>query len=141
MNKVVLIGRMTRDPELSHTPSGVACCRFTLAVNRNFRNANGENEADFINIQTWRGAAENCAKYLRKGDRVGIVGRLQITNTEGKDGVKRYYVDVVAEEVEFLSERKQDAEQPVSPQPPKPAPKPEQTRMGMLMPAPDDLPF
>lgn len=134
MNKVVLIGRLTRDPELSHTSSGVACCRFTLAVNRSYRNANGETEADFINIQVWRAAAENCAKYVRKGDRVGIVGRLQITNAEGKDGVKRYYVDVVAEEVEFLADRKQETASP--------PPKAEQTRMGNLTPADDlDLPF
>ena len=135
MNKVVLIGRLTRDPELSHTSSGVACCRFTLAVNRSYRNANGETEADFINIQVWRAAAENCAKYVRKGDRVGIVGRLQITNAEGKDGVKRYYTDVVADEVEFLADRKQENS-------PSPQPKAEQTRMGNLTPADDlDLPF
>lgn len=134
MNKVVLIGRLTRDPELSHTSSGVACCRFTLAVNRSYRNANGETEADFINIQVWRAAAENCAKYVRKGDRVGIVGRLQITNAEGKDGLKRYYTDIVADEVEFLADRKQETASP--------PPKAEQTRMGNLTPADDlDLPF
>lgn len=134
MNKVILIGNMTRDPELRTTRSGTSVCSFTIAVNRNYTDANGERQADFIGIQTWRGLAESCAQYLTKGRKVAVAGSLQSRTYDDKDGNKRTVLDVVADEVEFLSERKQDAAQPAPP-------KPEQTRMGMLTPAPDDLPF
>ena len=77
MNKVILIGNLTKDPELATTNSGISVCRFTLAVTRNFANAEGEREADFLDIIVWRGQAENCHKYLKKGSKCGVVGVLQ----------------------------------------------------------------
>ncbi len=103
MNKVYLIGNLTRDPELSETTSGVAFCRFAIAVNRTFVNADGNREADFFNITVWRGQAENCGKFLKKGSKVAIVGSLQNRTYEDKEGVKRTVTDIVANEVEFLS--------------------------------------
>jgi len=101
LNRVVLIGRLTKDPDLRYTTSGVPVTRFTLAVNRNFTNSQGEREADFIPIQTWRGTAENCAKYLSKGRMVAVAGRIQ-TGSYEQDGQRRYTWEVVADEVRFL---------------------------------------
>lgn len=101
LNKVALIGRLTKDPELRYTTSGVPATRFTLAVNRNFTNSQGEREADFIPIQVWRGVAENCAKYLKKGRLVAVSGRIQTRSYE-QDGQRRYTWEVVADEVQFL---------------------------------------
>ncbi len=117
MNKVFLIGRLTRDPELSATPSGVSVCKFGLAVNRNFTNADGEREADFFNITAWRALAENCSKYLTKGKKICVVGNIQVRNYEDRDGNKRTSVDIVAEDVEFLSPK--DEDEPETPQKPK----------------------
>ena len=103
MNKVYLIGNLTRDPELSETTSGVAFCRFAIAVNRTFVNQEGTREADFFNITVWRAQAENCGKFLKKGSKVAIVGSLQNRTYEDKEGVKRTVTDIVANEVEFLS--------------------------------------
>lgn len=105
MNKVILIGNLTRDPELSTTASGVNYCRFSLAIQRRFPNAEGEREADFINIVVWRGQAENCHKYLKKGSKACVVGNLQTRSYDGQDGTKKYAFEVVAEEVEFLGSR------------------------------------
>ncbi len=105
MNKVILVGNLTRDPELSETPNGLAVCRFAIAVSRDYANSDGNRETDFFNITVWRGRAENCGKYLKKGSKVAIVGRLQTRSYEDKDGVKRNVTDVVADEVEFLSPR------------------------------------
>lgn len=105
MNKVILVGNLTRDPELTETPSGVAVCRFAIAVSRDYANAEGNRETDFFNITVWRGRAENCGKYLKKGNKVAIVGSLQNRSYEDKDGIKRNVTDVVASEVEFLTPR------------------------------------
>lgn len=140
MNKVMVIGNLTRDPELRTTRSGTSVCSFTIAVNRNYTDANGERQADFIGIQTWRGLAESCAQYLSKGRKVAVSGSLQSRTYDDKDGNKRTVLEVVADEVEFLG-TKNDGQSSQAPQPPKPAPKPEQTRMGNLTPVPDDLPF
>jgi len=102
INRVILVGRLTRDPELRYTQSGVAITRFTVAVNRNFTNQQGEREADFISIVTWRGLAENCANYLKKGSLVGIDGRLQTGKYENQEGRTVYTTDVVADDVRFL---------------------------------------
>lgn len=102
LNKVALIGRLTKDPELRYTTSGVPATRFTLAVNRNFTNSQGEREADFIPIQVWRNAAENCAKYLKKGRLAAISGRIQTRSYDGEDGKRRYTWEVVADQVQFL---------------------------------------
>ena len=101
LNKVVLIGRLTKDPDLRYTQSGIAVARFTLAVDRGFKNQDGEKQADFIPITVWRGAAESCAKYLAKGRLVAVVGRIQ-TGSYDKDGQRHYTTEVVADEVRFL---------------------------------------
>lgn len=103
MNKVILVGNLTRDPELTETPSGVAVCRFAIAVSRDYANADGNRETDFFNITVWRGRAENCGKYLKKGNKVAVVGSLQNRSYEDKDGIKRNVTDVIANEVEFLT--------------------------------------
>lgn len=103
MNKVVLIGRLTRDPELRYTASGVAVCTFTLAVDRGFGARDGEQQADFIPIVTWRKIAESCGKYLAKGRLVAVAGRIQVRNYETQDGQRRYVTEVVGDEVRFLS--------------------------------------
>ena len=102
MNKCILVGNLTRDPELSQTSSGISLCRFSIAVNRSYSNANGEREVDFINIVTWRGLAENCGKYLAKGRKVAVCGQIQTRSYEDKEGNKRYSTEVVADDVEFL---------------------------------------
>ena len=114
MNKVILVGNLTRDPELSETPSGVAVCKFSIAVNRPHANSDGERQTDFFNIVVWRGQGENAAKYLKKGSKVGIVGSLQNRSYEDKDGVKRSVTEVIASEVEFLSPKDSDGEAQVS---------------------------
>ncbi len=103
MNKVILIGNLTRDPELSETPAGVAVCRFSVAVSRDYANSDGTRETDFFNITVWRRTAENCGKYLKKGNKVAIVGTLQNRSYEDKDGIKRNVTDIVASDVEFLT--------------------------------------
>lgn len=105
MNRVVLVGRLTKDPELRYTPSGVAVATFTLAVNRTFTNQQGEREADFINCVVWRKPAENVANYLKKGSLTGVDGRVQTRNYEGSDGKRVYVTEVVAESVQFLEPR------------------------------------
>jgi single-strand DNA-binding protein len=103
LNRVILIGRLTRDPELRYTPAGVAVTQFTLAVDRPFtNNQSGNREADFINIVTWRQLAETCANYLRKGRLTAVEGRLQIRNYENNEGRKVYVTEVVADNVRFL---------------------------------------
>lgn len=108
MNKVILVGNLTRKPELASTPNGVSVCKFAIAVSRDYANADGNRETDFFNITTWRGLAENCGKYLDKGNKVGIVGTLQNRSYEDKDGAKRYVTDIIASEVEFLTPKQQE---------------------------------
>lgn len=107
MNKVFLIGRLTRDPELRYTSSNIATATFSIAVNRNFANQNGEREADFINIVVWRKQAENVKNYLTKGSQVAIDGRIQTRTYDGQDGQKRYVTEVVADNVQFLDSKSQ----------------------------------
>lgn len=106
MNKVFLIGRLTRNPELRYTSSNVAVATFSLAVNRNFTNQDGEREADFINIQVWKKLAENCGKYLTKGSQIAIDGRIQTRTYDAQNGSKRYVTEVVAESIQFLDNKK-----------------------------------
>lgn len=105
LNRIVLIGRLTRDPELRSTTSGIPVCTFTLAVDRSFKSASGERETDFINIVVWRQQGENCATYLSKGKLAAVDGRLQIRTYEAQDGSKRTAAEVVADNVRFLSPR------------------------------------
>lgn len=103
MNKAFLIGNLTRDPELAQTNSGKSVCKFSIAVNRNYTQADGEKVTDYFTIVTWNGQAENCARYLKKGKKIAVVGELQQRSFEGNDGVKRTVIEIQAQEVEFLS--------------------------------------
>lgn len=102
LNRVILIGRLTKDPELRYTPNGVAVTTFTLAVDRNFTNQQGQREADFLNIVTWRGLAENVANYLKKGRLAAVEGKIQTRNYENNDGKRVYVTEIVADNVRFL---------------------------------------
>ena len=102
MNKVVLIGRLTKDPELRYTQGGTGVATFTLAVNRRFTNQNGEREADFINCVAWQKTAEFVANYFKKGQEMALEGRLQVRTYDGNDGQRRWVTEVVADQVEFV---------------------------------------
>ena len=103
MNKVFLIGNLTRDPELSETNSGVAVCRFGLAVSRRRTSADTEPQTDFFNVTAWRGLAETVARFTKKGNKVAVCGSIQLRNVEDNAGQKRTYVDIIADDVEFLT--------------------------------------
>ena len=102
MNKIILVGRLSQEPEMRTTTSGVSTCNFNIAVNRNYTNQEGEREADFFRVVTWRALAENVAKYCSKGKQVAVEGRLQNRTYEAEDGTTRYVTEVIAENVEFL---------------------------------------
>lgn len=105
MNKVYLIGNLTRDPEISTTTSGISVCRMSIAVSRRFSNAEGGRDTDFFNVTAWRGTADNCAKFLKKGNKIAVSGSIQTRNYEKADGTKGFSIDIVADEVEFLSSK------------------------------------
>lgn len=105
MNKVFLIGNLTRDPELSTTGGGISICRFSIAVNRAYTNGDGERQTDFFNCTAWRGLAEAVARYTRKGNKVAVTGSVQVSNYEDNDGIKRIAVNIIAQDVEFLSQK------------------------------------
>lgn len=109
LNRVILIGRLTRDPELRYTPQGVAVAQFTLAVDRPFSRDQGEREADFIPIVTWRQLAETCANYLRKGRLAAVEGRIQVRNYENNEGRRVYVTEVIADNVRFLESPNRDS--------------------------------
>ncbi len=110
MNKVWLFGRPTKDPELRYTPSNIASCTFTLAVQREYKNADGKYDCDFIPIVIWRQAAEYAAKYLKKGKRVSLSGRIQTRNYKTQDGSTRYVTEVIAETVKCIDYEAETAE-------------------------------
>jgi len=110
MNKVLLVGRLTRDPELRTTPSGMAVTRFTIAVSQNFTNKNGERGADFINCSAWGRQADNISKYCRKGTLVSAEGRIRTGSYDAQDGSKRYTTEVVCDTVNFLSTKSSGSE-------------------------------
>lgn len=125
LNKVILIGRLTKDPELRYTTNGVAVCQFTLAVDRPFANQNGEREADFLPVVAWRQTAEACANYVKKGQQVAVDGRIQTRSYENNEGRKVYITEVIAESIQFLNPSSQNgqpngqsAEQPANNQGP-----------------------
>ena len=103
MNKQIVIGNVCNDPETRSTPSGVTVCSFNVAVDRRFRDSKGEKVTDFFRIQAWRGLGETCAKYVKKSMKVAVIGELQPRLYEAKDGKTRMSLDVVADEVEFMS--------------------------------------
>ena len=111
LSQTIIIGRTTKEPEIRQTQNGVSVATFTIACDRNFKNAQGEKETDFFNIVCWRGLAETVGRYLGKGRLVAVSGRLQNRSYEAKDGIKRYITEIVASEVQFL-DRAKDAQQP-----------------------------
>lgn len=106
MNRVLIIGNLTRDPEMRTTAGGVSVCNFTVAVNRRYKNASGETEADYLNVVAWRQLGELCGRYLSKGRKAAVTGSIQVHSYTDRDGTKRTAFDIVAEEVEFLSPQK-----------------------------------
>lgn len=105
MNKAILIGRLTKDPELRTTPTGRNVCQFSVAVSRNFTNANGEREADFINCVVWDKQAENLVKYQKKGNQIAVEGRIQTRNYDDKDGKKVYVTEILTSNISFLDSK------------------------------------
>ena len=103
MNKVILIGNLTRDPELTETPSGVSVCRFTIAVPRAYSQGDGERQTDFFNCTAWRGIGESMARYTKKGKKVAVTGSIQLRNYEDNQGIKRTAVDIIVGDIEFLT--------------------------------------
>jgi single-strand DNA-binding protein len=111
LNRVVLVGRLTKDPELRYTPNGVPVATFTLAVNRPFSNQQGQREADFLNCVIWRKPAENVANYLKKGNLAGVDGRIQTRSYDGQDGKRIYVTEVLADSIQFLETRSSQSSQ------------------------------
>lgn len=110
MNRIILLGRLVKDPDVKVTTSGKTVCTFTLAVDRPFSGKDGKREADFINIQTWNKTAELIGNYVSKGQRLLVDGRLQIRSYDGKDGQKHYATEVVADRVEFIEQKEKSAQ-------------------------------
>lgn len=108
MNKVILVGRLTRDPEIKNTTTGKAVATFTLAVDRRFKNKDGQKEADFVPIVVWGKQAELAGQYLSKGSQISVAGRLQVRSYDAQDGQRRYVTEVVADEINFLSSTRKD---------------------------------
>lgn len=111
MNKAIIMGRLTRDPDVRTTPAQISVATFTLAVDRKFKNANGEKQADFISVVAWRGTADIVGKYFRKGSKMIVIGSIQTRTYDDKDGKKVYVTEVVADEVEFAESKKDDGQQ------------------------------
>jgi single-strand DNA-binding protein len=108
INRTILVGRLTKDPEVKYTQSNIPFARFTLAVNRTFTGPTGEREADFIQCIVWRKQAENIARFIRKGSLVGVEGRIQTGSYDDKDGIRKYTTEVVCDSVQFLEPKNQD---------------------------------
>ncbi|MCL1912369.1 MAG: single-stranded DNA-binding protein [Eubacteriaceae bacterium] len=111
LNVAILEGRLTKDPELRPTANGISMTTFTMAVDRSYKNRNGERETDFLLIKTWRGTADLCARYLHKGNLVSVRGRIETRSYDGNDGVRRYVTEIVADEVNFLTPRSEQQQQ------------------------------
>lgn len=114
-NKCFFIGNLTRDPELTQTSSGVSVCRFTLAVGRDYKDVNGNRETDFFNCTAWRGLGETIGKYCKKGNKVCVIGSVQLREYEDNNGVKRNAVDIIVNDVEFLTPKASSEETPKKP--------------------------
>lgn len=112
MNRAVLTGRLGADPEVKQTQSGVAVCQFRLAVDRKFKDKDGNRVTDWINIVAWRNTAEFCARYFKKGAKIGVEGTIQMRSYDAQDGTKRYVTEVVADSVEFCESRRDGAPAP-----------------------------
>ena len=141
MNKAILIGNLTRDPEARATSSGTSVCSFTVAVTRRFANQAGERVADFIPVVAWRGLADTCIRYLHKGSKVAVCGMIQTRSYDAQDGTKRYVTEIVADEVQFLDTKgSSPAQEPMNS--PAPAPQFNDEVPGFtVIEDDDDLPF
>lgn len=135
MQRFICIGNLTKDPEIRMTQAGDSVCPFSIAVSRDTKDENGNRETDFFDVVAWKKTAENCGKYLKKGSKVAIVGRVQNRSWTAQDGSKRYKTEIIAEQVEFLTP-KQDAPQQGVPQY-----RPESEQKFEEISADDDLPF
>lgn len=113
MQRFICVGNLSKDPETGKTPSGVSVCKFSIAINRDFTKEDGTRDVDFFNVIAWRSIGENCGKYLKKGSKVAIVGKLQNRSYEAKDGTKRNVTEIIAEQVEFLTAKQ--SEEPKKP--------------------------
>ena len=132
MNKVFLIGNLTRDPELTETASGIPVCHFAIAVNRNYSSSDSERQTDFFNCTAWRAMAETIARYTKKGNKVAVSGSVQLRNYEDNQGVRRTAVDIIVQDVEFLTPRANgDSFDEVADEPRSPAPKKKPTLQAM----------
>ena len=131
MNKVFLIGNLTRDPELRETPSGVAMCRFAIAVQRPYSSQEGERQADFFECTAWRGLGETISRYTKKGNKVAVSGSIQLRNYEDNQGVKRTAVDIIVQDCEFLTPKSSDGFDDVADAPRASAPKKKPTLQAM----------
>lgn len=140
MNRTILVGRLTADPELRTTPNGIATTRITVAVNR-MPNANGERVADFINVVVWRRQAENVAKFCTKGSLVGVEGRIQSRSYDAQDGTRRYVTEVIADNITFLGSRSSSAQGGASYTTPAQAPMSDAMDMNSMPMPEDDVPF
>ena len=141
MNKLTIIGNLTRDPELRTTPAGVSVCDFTVAVNRRSKSANagGQPEADFFRVTAWRQLGENCQRYLAKGRKVCVMGPVSARTYQANDGTTRVSLEVTADDVEFLSSRSDDQAGGYAPAPAAPAPMAQSS--GFTAVETDELPF
>lgn len=108
MQRFICVGNLSKDTEAGETPSGLSVCKFSIAINRDYTNEDGSRDVDFFNVVTWRNLADNCAKYLKKGSKVAIVGKLQNRQYESKDGSKRNVTEIIAEQVEFLTPKQSE---------------------------------
>lgn len=117
MNRVILVGRLTADPELKQTPNGISVCSFSIAVNRPFTSKTGERQADFINIVAWRNSAEFVSKYFAKGNQIGIDGSIQTRQYTDKEGNKRTAFEVVADNISFIESKSASSAQPRTAEP------------------------
>lgn len=140
MNKIVLIGNLTHDPETRSTPNGVSVCSFTIAVNRRFASPGGEKQTDFFRINAWRQLADVCSRYLAKGRKVAVIGELQARTYEAKDGTTRLSLDVSADEVEFLTPKSAQEDGGNSYSAPRPQANPKDVA-GFTDISSDDIPF
>ena len=141
MNKVFIVGNLTRDPELRSTRDGISVCSFTVAVNRRVRNAEaGQPEADFFRVTAWRQLGENCAKYLAKGRKVSVTGTVSASAYTAQDGSARASLEVTADDVEFLTPRGEVGDMPAAPRAQAPAPAAPQSN-GFVQVDDDELPF
>ena len=131
MNKVFLIGNLTRDPELSETAGGVPVCHFSIAVNRNYSSQEGERQTDYFNCTAWRAMAETIARYTKKGKKVAVVGSVQLRNYEDNQGVKRTAVDIIVQDCELLTPKTTDSFDDVADEPRASAPKKKPTLQAM----------